>query len=201
MTSTLVRLQPTWCAAALAAVLSACTGPALPAAGVSEQEARTAVARVVATAAERTPAALDRLCDENDGCTGMSSGTRHDPSTAPGPRDAPEVLCVVGLPPTPDQAGSQIVVLEGLDVQGRPYVSQVLVDRAADEDDEDGLQVQEPAFWMGIAYTALQHGRAWDALGDVPDQRAEHNTRAARPCTDTDAWVAEVAGSGTTPSS
>ncbi|PWJ54443.1 hypothetical protein SAMN06264364_107139 [Quadrisphaera granulorum] len=178
----------------MVAALSGCSAMAEPAAAVSEHEARAAVADVIATASQRTPAAMKQLCEANDGCMGMSSSLESDPGSAPGPEAAPEVLCVVGIPPTPSQDGSQLVVLEGVDGRGRHYVSQVLVDRAATGDEAGRLEVQEPAFWLGVAYTALQGGRSWDSLTDVPEQQIEHNARARRPCDDTAAWLAEVSG-------
>ncbi|WP_432495437.1 hypothetical protein [Kineococcus gypseus] len=189
-------LAPLLAALLLAGALGGCApaGAGGPVAAVGEEEARAVVAGVVALAAQRTPAAMERVCEENDGCPGMSSGIVHDPLGAPGPERAPRELCTVAVPPTPSQDGSRIVVLEGVDGYGRAYVSQVLVDRAREaEDDEDGLQVQEPGFWLGIRYTALQHGRAWSGLGTGPGQPGADDDLARRACTDTRAWVAEVA--------
>lgn len=86
-----------------------------------------------------------------------------------------------------------MVVLEGTDGKGQHYVSQVLVDRSTNADDVDGLQVQEPAFWLGTAYTALQHGRSWDGTSGDASRREQHDTRARRACTDTATWLEEVA--------
>lgn len=165
-----------------------------PAAPVSRAEARAAVAGVVALAAQRTPEAMRRLCAENDGCPGTSSSIEHTPQQAPGPQQAPRELCTVALPPTPSQAGSHLVVLEGTDGDGRAYVTQVLVDRAREgEDDEDGLEVQEPGFWLGVRYTALQHGRAWSSAGYGPVQPEVDDEQARRACTDTASWLSLVA--------
>ena len=102
----------------------------------------------------------------------------------------------MALPATPSQAGSRLVVLEGVDGRGRPYVSQVLVDRAGtdeEEQDEDGLQVQEPAFWLGIGYSALQRRRAWSTATDDATERQVHDEQARRACTDTEGWITQVA--------
>ena len=175
-------------AALLAGLLGGCSSrDSGPAAAVGEEEARAAVAEVVALAARRTPEAMEELCAGHDECPGMSSGAVLSPLDAPGPADPPRELCTVAVPATPSQAGSRIVVLEGVDGRGRPYVTHVLVDR-----DADGLEVQEPAFWMGIRYTALQHGRAWSGRVDGPEQ-PERDEQTRRACTDTAAWIAEVA--------
>ncbi len=194
-TSRRVLLPTTLCVLILAGVLSGCSGQEeLPVAAVSDAEARTAVAHVVALATQRTEEAMQRLCADNDGCPGMSSAIEFTPLDAPGPDRAPKELCTVALPATPSQAGSRIVVLEGTDGNGRAYVTQVLVDRAREaERDEDGVQVQEPGFWLGIRYTALQHGRAWSAAVDGPGQPEAGNEQARRACTDTDAWLTQVA--------
>ncbi|WP_432548328.1 hypothetical protein [Kineococcus sp. SYSU DK004] len=197
------RALPTLSALALVGVLAACAAQAGgPVAAVGDTEARDVVARVVALAAERNPEAMRRLCAENDGCLGMSGGIDAVPEEAPGPDRAPRELCVVAVPATPSQAGSRVVVLEGTDGNGRPYVTQVLVDRVPTaEEDADGLRVQEPGFWRGVRYTALQHGRAWSAASDGPGQPEADNESARRACTDTDAWLAEVAGTGAPTSS
>ena len=179
----------------LAALLGGCS-PATSglAAAVSDDEARAAVADVIALAAQRTEAAMKQLCADNDGCPGMSSSIAFTPQQAPGPQDAPRELCVVALPATPSQAGSRLVVLEGSDGNGRPYVTQVLVDRAHEgADDEDGLQVQEPGFWLGIHYSALQHGRSWTGANHGPAQPQVDNEQARRACTDTDSWLTSIA--------
>ena len=196
MTTPRRALLPTTLGAlTLAGALTSCSKQEeLPLAAVSEAEARTAVAHVVALAAQRTEEAMQQLCADNDGCPGMSSSIEFTPLDAPGPEQAPRDVCTVALPATPSQAGSRIVVLEGTDGHGRAYVTQVLIDRAREaEDDEDGLQVQEPGFWLGIRYTALQHGRAWSAAVDGPRQPEADNEQARRACTDTDAWLAQVA--------
>ncbi|MFB9377122.1 hypothetical protein ACFFKU_02055 [Kineococcus gynurae] len=118
----------------------------------------------------------------------MSSSVRLAVGAAPAADEPPRELCVVAVPATPAQAGSRVVVLEGTDHAGRPYVTQVLVDRA----DDGGLTVQEPAYWLGIAYSALQHGRAWSSAPDDAAGREAHDQRARRACTDTEAWVSEV---------
>ncbi|WP_369055308.1 hypothetical protein [Kineococcus terrestris] len=193
------RALPTLSALALVGVLASCAAQAGgPAAAVSDAEARDVVARVVALAAERTPEAMRRLCAENDGCPGTSGGIEHAPEEAPGLDRAPRELCVVAVPATPSQAGSRVVVLEGTDGDRRPYVTQVLVDRApAAEEDADGLRVQEPGFWRGVRYTALQHGRAWSVADDGPGGPEADDASARRACTDTEAWLAEVAGTPT----
>jgi hypothetical protein len=190
-----VLLPTTLCALTLAAVLLGCSGQdEKPLAAVSETEARTAVAHVVTLAAQRSQEAMQQLCTDNDGCPGMSSSIEHEPLKAPGPDRAPRELCTVALPATPSQAGSRIVVLEGTDGEGRAYVTQVLVDRAREaEDDEDGFQVQEPGFWLGIHYTALQHGRSWSGGNYGPAQPEVDNELAGRACTDTDSWLTSVA--------
>ena len=192
--------RSTIAAVTLLTAASACSAAAGgPADAVSEEEARTAVAAVITAAAQRTPEAMQRMCADNDGCPGTSSAALSSPGDAPDPRTAPRELCVVALPATPSQAGSRLVVLEGFDGRGQPYVSQVLVDRAATDEesrtdgkDEDDLQVQEPAFWLGIVYSALQHGRARSTATDAA-QRQVHNEQARRACTDTEGWIAEVA--------
>ena len=186
-------LSTTLCVLTLAGVLSGCSGQKEgPVAAISDAEARTA--HVVALAAERTEEAMQQLCADNDGCPGMSSSIEFMPLDAPGPDQAPKELCTVALPPTPSQAGSRVVVLEGSDGNGRAYVTQVLVDRAREaENDKDGMQVQEPGFWLGIRYTALQHGRAWGAAGVGPGQPDADNEQARRACTDTDSWLTQVA--------
>ena len=173
----------------LTVLLSGCSASG-PAAAVSDEEARAAVADVIALAAQRTPEAMKRLCDRNDGCPGLSSGAVRSPQHAPGPDQPLRELCVVTVPATPAQAGSRIVVLEGVDGRGRPYVTQVLVDR---DQDRARVEVQEPAFWIGIRYTGLQHGREWSGTGEGPGQPEKDNDKARRACTDTDAWIAEVA--------
>ncbi|PPK92174.1 hypothetical protein CLV92_11636 [Kineococcus xinjiangensis] len=174
-----------------AVLLTGCTAaPTGPAAAVGEEEARERVAHVVDLAAQRTPEAMVALCERNDDCIGMSGGAHHSPDLAPGPDRAPQVLCTVGVPATPSQAGSRLVVLDGVDGHGRPYVTHVLVER-----DEDGLEVQEPAFWLGIRYTGLQPGRAWSGGSGLAEEDLErHNDAARRACTDTTDWVVEVSG-------
>ena len=184
------RRPPLLPAAVLALLLGGCATAGGPAAAVPDEEARAAVADVVALAAQRTPEAMEQLCARNDGCPGMSGGAERSPQDAPGPDRPPRELCVVAVPPTPAQAGSRIVVLEGVDGRGRPYVTQVLVDR---DHGSDRPEVQEPAFWIGIRYTALQHGRAWSGTAEGPGQPEEDNEKTRRACTDTAAWIAEVA--------
>ncbi len=120
------------------------------------------------------------------------------PATHPTPRLLRTNCASWPSRPPPSQAGSRLVVLEGVDGRGRPYVSQVLVDRArADEQDQDGdgLQVHEPAFWLGIAYSELQRGRAWSTATDDAAERQDHNEQVRRACTDTESWVTQVATS------
>ena len=161
-------------------------GPAAPMAAVTPAEAGATVAQLVDLAGRRTPASMRELCALHD-CTGLSSGITGEPGKAP--PTPPTERCTVALPPTGGQRGMQLVVLEGVRGDGRDYLTQVLVERT-----REGLRVPEPGFWLGIRYSSLQGGRAWS--GDVDDVagRARFRELAERACTDTDAWVGEVAG-------
>jgi len=172
-----------------AVALTACAdAPAAPAAAVTRAEATTAVQRLVELASERTTAAMQQLCAAEQ-CRFLSSVLPYEPELAPARDAAPREVCSVGLPPTGDQAGARLVVLQGTRGDGESYVSQVLLERV-----DDAVVAHEPGFWLGIRYTALQAGRAWSGQGDVPAARAADQASALRACSDTAEWLAEVTG-------
>jgi hypothetical protein len=176
--------------AAAVLLLTACseTTPA-PEPAVSAEEASKLLFQVADQAAKRTSAGVTQICGSlADSCDAMSSAWRADPKSAPLTR--PSVVCDVALPATAEQAGPRLLVVTGRDSGGRGYAGQVLVER------RDGRPiVHEPAFWLGIEYTSLLKGRAWNGANNVG--RAEHEADVRRACTAPAAFVARVATTGT----
>lgn len=133
-------------------------------------EALQAVTELAALAAEQTPEAMERLCDLGPGaCEGFSGVVLHDPdgpASAPGPDDPPEVLCDY------DVGSGWMVVVEGNDGYGRPYVSQVAVNRS------DGVAVpREAAFWLGVSYVGPRSTGHWSTAYHPSIQVAAEHTR------------------------
>ena len=173
----------------LVLVLTGCAPSApSPAAPVSAAETDAVVGQVLEVAARRTAAAMRELCAP-DRCTGLSSSIGAEPERAPGADRPPRLVCSLALPPTSDQAGPRLVVLAGTAGDGRPYVTQVLLERGP-----DGVVVHEPGFWLGIRYTSLQRGRAWSGSSDEPATAARDRAAALRPCDDRTSWLDEVTG-------
>lgn len=140
-----------------ALALAACADDPEPPAAVRAAEARRAVDRMVTIAARRTPAAMDELCAlARDRCGGMSGSVRRVPESAPRRDQRPRVRCS-------REVGTRdwMVVLEGDDGWGRPYVSQLVLTRAGD----DVVPEREPAFWLGFAYAGAKvtGSTAWSA--------------------------------------
>ena len=180
-----VRLAPLL----LPLVLAGCAAPQVePAARVTDQQAHAAVERVVRLAARQTPAAMRELCTAQR-CSGMSSAIAFEPAQAPGADAPPRTVCSLGLPPTAQQAGARVLVLQGTRGDGRPYVTQVLLERVEGE-----VVAHEPGFWLGIRYTSLHQGRAWSGSSDDPSVRAREDAAALRACTASSEWLAEVTG-------
>jgi len=130
----------------------ACTTSSDPPPPVTEAEASSAFDQLFSIAARRTDAAMEELCElaiEPCSLFGLSGAVAHDPLgpvSAPRPDDRPAVLCSRAVEPD-----AWMVVVEGVDGQARPYVSQVLFAR-----DDDGRVVPlcEPAFWLGVGYSS-----------------------------------------------
>lgn len=124
---------------------AACSADVEPRAKVTEPDARRALTDIAAIAAERTPAAMRRLCARSiDDCLGMSGAVVRAPQYAPGPDSPPQVLCSRDV-----GDGAWMLVVEGVDGIGRPYVSQVVMAR---DDAGRTVPLREPAFWLGVAY-------------------------------------------------
>jgi hypothetical protein len=126
----------------------AACGKHVPPRPVSDAEARTALGVMASLAAQRTPAAMQQLCDMSlDDCAGMSGGIQYAPDGAPGPGRPPKILCsrAVG-------DGAWMLVVDGRDGLGRPYTSQVVFGR----DGNRVVPVREPAYWLGISYGSNQ---------------------------------------------
>lgn len=170
--------------ALVAVLVAACSSGRDEIEAVTEVEANAAMEAMADIAAARTPAAMERLCALSaDDCTGISGSilnATEAPDTAPGPESPPRVLCG-----RPVGDGAWMLVVEGDDGWGRPYVSQVVLDRR----DRDVVPVREPAFWLGIAYTGTKvtGSTAWStAYGPSRDTAPEHTQRmlerARRAC-------------------
>lgn len=111
---------------------------------VTETEARMAMGVLSSIAAKRTTHAMEELCALSlDDCSGMSGAVLSAPESAPGEDGAPTVLCSRGA-----GSGAWMLVVEGEDGSGRPYVSQVVFGRDGDR----VVTLREPAFWLGIGY-------------------------------------------------
>lgn len=147
---------------------------------VSATEAREVVAAIADVSADRSSQSADEVCTTLAvNCTGLSSGWRADPTSAP--TTPPTVLCDVSA------GDDQFLVVSGKDARGRPYVGQVMVQR------KDGRAVaHEPAYWLGIRYTQLLPALAWSGTGDEPASRARQVERMTEVCADPAAWVASV---------
>ncbi len=164
----------------------------LPAGPVSVSEGSALLFQVADLAAQRTPEAAKKICDElADSCIGLSSRFRVEPTEAP--RSRPRILCAIPLPPIPQQQGPLILVVTGKDAAGSAYVGHALVLR------RHGRPVlHEPAFWRGYHYTQLVGGRAWGGSRE-PGEQAEQDRRVRAACKDPAALVAALVPS-TTPS-
>lgn len=115
---------------------------------VSDTEARAAFDEMTALASKRSVAAMEQLCEDAvDGCAGFSSADAQTARSAPGPdAPAPEVLCTRDL----NDEGTRLLVVEGEDGFGRPYVSQLVFS----ERGGDVVVEREPAFWLGVVHLA-----------------------------------------------
>ena len=175
--------------------LTACgQQPPPPARPVTGAEAQAAVQRVVDLAAAGR---FDVACREAHAqCAGLSPSSAAS-RYAPGPDRPPRVRCTFGLPAHlrgTAWGDGHVVVLEGRDAAGRPYVSQQLVVR-----EDDVVKVHEPAFWLGVAYGGFGgvRGAVWSAAygegATDPAFTARQTARAARSCDDTAGYLAETA--------
>ena len=113
---------------------------------VSEAEARQAFDEMVALASKQSVSAMERLCEGAvDDCNGLSGAVTAHPESAPGlDAPAPEVLCTFDL----NDEGTRLLVVEGEDGFGRPYVAQLVFS----ERGGDVMIEREPAFWLGVVH-------------------------------------------------
>jgi hypothetical protein len=153
---------------------------------VTSAEARQTVDEMASMAAPQTAAAMRRLCAlSRDRCAGFSGAVLRAPGTAPPAGHPPRVLCDRAA-----GAGARMVVVEGQDGLGRPYVSQIVLRHDGDGHDGDRVvPVREPAFWLGIGYDgpkvigATSWSSAYTAGGDTdPASTATVLERARRAC-------------------
>lgn len=169
-------------------LLASCGGTVTspPEAPVSAMEASAVLRQVAHLAAQRTSDAASRVCNFlAESCSGMSGGFRADPASAP--KSPPSIVCDIALPPISGQAGARVLVVTGRDASGRGYVGQVLVMRRLGHP-----VLHEPAFWLGIRYTQLVQGMAWDGASDDPSLRAAHDVAVRKACADPAAFIAAV---------
>ena len=162
-----------------------CTSTDAPVAAVSRSEALDALEELHGLATRQTPAAMESICGRTllTGCHGLSGATLLHPGSAPGPgTPLPSVLCSRNV-----GDGAWMLVVEGADGYGRPYVSQLVLDR---DDEERVVPRHEAAYWLGIVYhgtkvagpTGLTTAYSAQDRVDVPAQTEKSLRRARAAC-------------------
>ncbi len=152
---------------------------------VSETEARQAFDEMVALASIQSVRAMEQLCENAvDDCAGFSGATTDHAGSAPGPdAPAPDVLCTRDL----NDEGTRLLVVEGEDGHGRPYVSQLVFSERGGE----VVVEREPAFWLGVVHnsaTKFTGSVAWKTMHHPqPDVQVGYDvnelmTKARLPC-------------------
>lgn len=127
------------------------------------------------------------LCELSlDDCVGMSGTIVTAPDgaeSAPDSDHPPQVLCSQDV-----GDGAWMLVVEGYDGVGRPYVSQVVFAR---DDAGRVVVLREPAFWYGIGYagTKVTGSTGWSTAYSAGGPTAPEHTemvleRARRACAD-----------------